>query len=96
MLLADKAVYAKYLNADRPITSGEATKWTVNEFWTDGNKKRADRAVMSEAHSGGSWATSNSNTKKKKICNGFYGFRLLLQKVSRVKVEENRRQSPMK
>lgn len=65
MLLADKAVYAKYLNADRPITSGEATKWTVNEFWTDGNKKRADRAVMSEAHSGGSWATSNSNTKKK-------------------------------
>lgn len=64
MLLADKAVYAKYLNADRPITSGEATKWTVNEFWTDGNKKRADRAVMSEAHSGGSWATSNSNTKK--------------------------------
>lgn len=61
MLLADKAVYAKCLNADRPITSGEATEWTVNEFRTDGNEERADRAVMSEAHSDGSWAMSNSN-----------------------------------
>lgn len=31
MLLADKAVYAKCLNADRPITSGEAVQWPAND-----------------------------------------------------------------
>lgn len=42
MLLADKAVYAKCLNADRPITSGEAAQWPANDFSVDGGAEGAE------------------------------------------------------
>lgn len=42
MLLADKVVYAKCLNAGRPITSGEAAQWPVNDSSIDGGAAGAE------------------------------------------------------
>lgn len=42
MLLAEKAVYAKCLNADRPITSGEAVQWPANDSRVDGGVEGAE------------------------------------------------------
>lgn len=42
ILLADKVVYAKCLNADRPITSGEAVQQPANDASIDGGVEGAE------------------------------------------------------
>lgn len=42
MVLTDKAVYAKCLNADRPITSGEAAQQPADDSSIDGGVKGAE------------------------------------------------------
>lgn len=42
MLLADKAAYAKCLNADKTTTPGEATQWPANGSSIDGGVEGAE------------------------------------------------------